>query len=103
VGVRLNNQLVLASAAAQASAPLSVYPNPTAGAATLVYTAVAPQTATLTIHDALGQRVAERTVKLQAGANQVPVSAETLSAGLYQLTLRFADGLRLSQKLLVQP
>jgi len=103
VGVRLNNQLVLASAATQASALLSVYPNPTAGAATLVYTAVAAQTATLTIHDALGQRVAERTVKLQVGANQVPVSAERFSAGFYQLTLRLANGQRLSQKLLVQP
>ena len=85
------------------AAALSVYPNPAAGHFTLSLTSPAAQTATLTLTDQLGRVVQTQALTLQAGANQVPVQAAGLAAGLYQLTLRTADGQRLRSKVSLRP
>ena len=84
-------------------AALSVYPNPASGNFTLSLTSPAAQTATLTLTDQLGRVVHTQALTLQAGANQVPVQAAGLAAGLYQLTLRTADGQRLTSKVSLRP
>ena len=85
------------------AAALSVYPNPAAGHFTLSLTSPAAQTATLTLTDQLGRVVQTQALTLQAGANQVPVQAAGLAAGLYQLTLRTANGQRLRSKVSLRP
>ena len=85
------------------AATLHIYPNPAAGSFTLSYTAPAAQAATLALTDGLGRVVQQQTLTLQAGANQVPVPAAGLAAGLYQLTLRTADGQRLTSKVSLRP
>ena len=85
-----------------AAASLSTYPNPSAGAFTLAYTAEAPQAATLLLTDPLGRVLHQQAVVLQAGDNQVAVAA-SLPAGLYRLTLRLASGQSQSRQVLIQP
>ena len=85
------------------AATLQVYPNPAAGSFKLSYAASAAQTATLALTDGLGRVVRQQPIRLQAGANQVPVQAAGLAAGLYQLTLRTADGQRLTSKVSLRP
>ena len=82
---------------------LSVYPNPAAAHFTLSCSAAQAQRATLTLTDQLGRVVQQQAVALQPGLNQVPVDAPGLSAGLYQLTLRLADGQHLHQRVLLRP
>ena len=88
---------------AKLAAALSVYPNPAPGAFTLSLSSPAAQTATLTLTDQLGRAVHTQAVALQAGENQVPVPAAGLAAGLYQLTLRTADGQRRRGKVSLRP
>ena len=88
---------------AKLAAALSVYPNPAPGNFTLSLSSPAAQTATLTLTDQLGRVVHTQPLTLQAGANQVPVPAAGLAAGLYQLTLRTADGQRLTSKVSLRP
>ena len=88
---------------AKVAAALSVYPNPAPGNFTLSLNSPAAQTATLTLTDQLGRVVQTQPVALQAGANQVPVPTAGLAAGLYQLTLRTADGQRLTSKVSLRP
>lgn len=103
VSVRLNKDKILATSASQAPAELSIYPNPSAGAFTLSYVASQPQAALLTLTDALGRRVQQQALAVQAGANQVPVATSGVAPGLYQLTLQLANGQRLSQKVSLLP
>lgn len=101
--VRLNPLVVLATTGAQADATLQVYPNPSHGHFTLECPSGIAQAATLTLTDPLGRVVQQLAVPLRAGANQVPVTTQHLSAGLYQLTLGLANGQRLHQRVLMQP
>ncbi|MVN76378.1 T9SS type A sorting domain-containing protein [Hymenobacter sp. HMF4947] len=103
VSVRLNKDKILATTTPQVLAELSIYPNPSAGAFALSYVASQPQAALLTLTDALGRRVQQQTLAVQAGANQVPVSVPGVAPGLYQLTLHLANGQRLSQKVSLLP
>ncbi|TPG65615.1 FG-GAP-like repeat-containing protein [Hymenobacter nivis] len=81
---------------------LSAYPNPAPeGNFTLAYTAAQAQAATLVLTDALGRIVQQRVVTLAEGPNQVPVQAPGLPVGIYQLTLRLANGQHPSQRLAI--
>ncbi|OGX80781.1 FG-GAP-like repeat-containing protein [Hymenobacter coccineus] len=81
---------------------LSAYPNPAPeGNFTLAYTAAQAQTATLVLSDALGRIVQQRAVTLAEGPNQVPVQAPGLPVGIYQLTLRLANGQHPSQRVAI--
>ncbi|MDF7811563.1 malectin domain-containing carbohydrate-binding protein [Hymenobacter sp. YC55] len=82
---------------------LSVYPNPTVGHFTLRCAADRAQTATLLLTDRLGRVVQQRLVSLHTGLNLVPVEAQNVSQGLYQLSLQLSDGKRLNQKVMIQP
>ena len=88
---------------ASLAANFHAYPNPAAGRFVLSYAAPAAQAATLALTDNLGREVLRQPVRLRAGANQVPVPAAGLAAGLYQLTLRTADGQRLTSKVSLRP
>ena len=99
----LPTQQQAVAASAGAMRELSVYPNPAAAHFTLSCSAEQAQRATLTLTDQLGRVVQQQAVALQPGLNQVPVDAPGLSAGLYQLTLRLADGQHLHQRVLLRP
>lgn len=81
---------------------LRVFPNPAVDHFTVACTVATAQPATLTLFDQLGRAVQNQVVRLQLGDNQVPVQTGQLPNGLYQLTLRTADGLTQRQKVLVQ-
>ncbi|TGD80858.1 malectin domain-containing carbohydrate-binding protein, partial [Hymenobacter wooponensis] len=87
--------------AATASA-ITAYPNPTTGAFTVSCASEAVQTASLTLMDALGKVVLQQRVELSAGQNEVPVQAQQLPQGLYQLILTPAKGARQVGKVLIQ-
>jgi photosystem II stability/assembly factor-like uncharacterized protein len=61
---------------------LAVYPNPSAGPATLAFALGAPAEVTVTVHDALGRAVARQRVGLAAGEHRVALPAG-LAPGLY--------------------
>ncbi|SDY20670.1 hypothetical protein [Hymenobacter psychrophilus] len=66
---------------------IATWPNPTHGAYTMLLTAAKPQTVQLTMHDAVGRLVSQRTVVLQAGENRLPaVFAAAQPAGVYALS-----------------
>lgn len=68
-------------------ASLTTWPNPAHNAYTILLTAAKPQTAQLTMHDAVGRLVSEVTVALQAGENQLPAAfATTQPVGVYLLS-----------------
>ncbi len=60
---------------------LDAYPNPTAGALTLVFRLPAPSDVQIELVDVLGRVV--RTINRRAGTSQVVVSTEGLGAGIY--------------------
>ena len=93
----------LASAAPLAVASFSTYPNPSAGNFTLALSAATPQAATLVLSDLLGRVVYQRQLRLQAGPNEVAVEVPGQQPGLYQLSLRTADGQRYGQRLAIRP
>lgn len=82
---------------------LLAYPNPSAGRFTLACTTSQAQAALLTLTDQLGRVVHQQAVQMQAGANQVAVEAPSLAQGLYQLSLRTADGQRQNQRMMIRP
>ena len=65
---------------------VSIYPNPSTGAYTLDAFAQTNQQAILRTVDTAGRIVAEQTVNLNAGQNQIAVNSN-LSAGYYQVQL----------------
>lgn len=107
--VRLNQlppearRAVLQTAVGASPPALSVYPNPSSGRFTLSCTATQTQAATLLLTDQLGRVVQQQAVTMQAGANTFAVEAAAAAAGLYQLTLRTADGHTQQQKVVIQP
>lgn len=73
--------------AAPAVATLMAQPNPARDAYTIILTAAQPQTAQLTVHDAVGRQVGQLSVGLQAGENQVPAAFTfTQPTGVYILS-----------------
>jgi hypothetical protein len=66
---------------------LATWPNPAHTAYTVLLTAARPQTAQLTLHDALGREVSRAAVTLQAGENQLPATfAPGQATGVYLLS-----------------
>jgi hypothetical protein len=102
LSARGSRTLAATAGRASAASPMSVYPNPSAGRFTLDYTAGKAQAATLILTDQLGRVVHQQKVSLLTGRNQVSMQMLNLPAGLYQLTMRTADGLRQSQKVSIQ-
>ncbi|WP_198172968.1 beta strand repeat-containing protein [Hymenobacter ginkgonis] len=94
---------VLQTAGGTSTSALSVYPNPSSGRFTLSCTATQMQAATLLLTDQLGRVVQQQAVTVQAGVNTLAVEASASAAGLYQLTLRTADGHTQQQKVVIQP
>ena len=91
---------VLASRNAVANAlKFGVYPNPTAGSATISYVVPGQQEVALDVFNSLGQRVRAVAAGKQAGANQFDLS--NLSAGAYFVKLQ-VGGQSTSQKLIVE-
>lgn len=82
--------LPVADAEVPAAARLvSVYPNPAAGAATVVYEAVGGEPVRLTVYDVLGRRVQVLVDAPQApGRHEVRLDASRLTPGVYVCELR---------------
>ncbi len=83
-----------------ASFELSVYPNPAQGAATLRFTLPETGTATVTVYDLQGRRVATQHLAEQA-AGIVEHVLPTLPAGMYQIGVSTASGAAHSTRLVV--
>ncbi|WP_452230706.1 DUF6923 family protein [Lacinutrix sp. MEBiC02404] len=62
---------------------LAVYPNPMVTKANIHFTANQTETIHLTIYNHLGKVVYTKTVKAQSGKNQIAISRQHLSTGLY--------------------
>lgn len=79
---------------------LSVYPNPINGLSVLRIESVVSSQATVTVTDAVGRTVTERSVPVQAGANILPLSQVTdlHDRGVYFLSVML-DGHRTTVKL----
>jgi hypothetical protein len=86
----------------KAASAITAYPNPSTGAFTVSCTAETAQTATIALMDALGKVVLQQRVELMAGRNEVPVQAQQLPQGMYQLILTPAKGARQASKVLIQ-
>ena len=82
---------------------LSLYPNPATDRVTLSCQVATSQRATCTLTDALGRLVRQQDLSLQAGYNSVAVPIGQAAPGIYQFTLRLADGQHQQQKLVLQP
>ncbi|RZK29478.1 MAG: T9SS type A sorting domain-containing protein, partial [Hymenobacter sp.] len=80
---------------------LRVYPNPTAGSFTTDYTVTVSQAATLILVDNLGRQVYQQSVQLQVGSNRIPVQANHLVAGLYQVILTTAGQQRQVNRIVI--
>lgn len=73
-------------------AALSAYPNPSASGATVALVMPSEGTATVTVHDALGRRVAVlHEGPLSEGAHALELSGTALAPGLYVVTTRVTD------------
>jgi len=90
------NRAVTATHSA-ASAQVNLYPNPTTGAF-FISSAVLP--AAISCHNALGQAVHLSTA--DAGPGALRLDANELPQGVYVLSLRYADGRVLKQRLVRQ-
>lgn len=73
-------------------AALRVWPNPTAGAATMAFDLGAPAEADVVVVDVLGREVARARVSGRAGANRAPLDLGGVPAGVYVARL-LLDGL----------
>ena len=93
----------LAATSARPVASLNAYPNPTTGRFTLTLSAPTAQAATLVLTDLVGRVIYQQPVRLQVGSNEVAVEAPGQLQGLYQLSLRTADGQRYGQKIAIRP
>ncbi|MEY3052169.1 MAG: hypothetical protein RLY31_1954 [Bacteroidota bacterium] len=80
--------------------PLTVYPNPTAGAVTLSWGEPLPTEGILTVSDLQGRRL--RQVLVPATASQWPFLPEDLATGLYLVRLQSGHQVRTGKLLLKQ-
>ncbi len=87
-------------ATAPTLAGLSVYPNPTQGAATLSLSLPEAGTITVSVHDIQGRLVGQQVLADQS-AGLVENALPILPAGLYQVSVRTAAGASLSTRLVV--
>ena len=80
---------VLATAQAAVPGEVTVFPNPTTSdRIDLVLQTIAPQTATVRLHDLTGRLVHEEPVRLYAGSNELRLAVrKALPAGMYQLSV----------------
>ena len=85
------------------SPQLAVYPNPVSGyTLNLRLQLASAQTASITLVNTLGQRVAATTERLRAGDNQLQVPVAGLAAGVYQLVVRTPEQGLISQRVMIQ-
>ncbi|MBA3663975.1 MAG: T9SS type A sorting domain-containing protein [Bacteroidetes bacterium] len=77
-----------------------VYPNPASTEAILSVNSTRNQTGSVTIYNAIGQRVKTITVNLESGSNELKINTSELNAGVYNVTLNSSEGLS-SKKLIV--
>ena len=71
---------------------VSVYPNPTAGRATVAVGLAAPSAVRVTVYDALGRAVATAERALGAGASDVVLDLSGLPSGAYAVRVTTAGG-----------
>ncbi|TGE04530.1 malectin domain-containing carbohydrate-binding protein, partial [Hymenobacter fodinae] len=81
---------------------LTAYPNPSTGMFTVACVSATAQPATLTLVDALGKVVLTQRVTLTAGQNEMPVHAQQVPEGMYQLILQPTQGVRQTSKVVIQ-
>jgi hypothetical protein len=86
------NVTVTAATAAQASTALTVAPNPTRDGLLTLELSGFREAVTLTVTNALGQRVAESTVASAALGQKQTLNLSALPAGMYLLQARTASG-----------
>ena len=70
----------------------AVAPNPSHGTATVAVDLPAAASVTLSVYDALGRRVTQRTVELSAARHRLPLAHESLAAGVYVARISADDG-----------
>jgi hypothetical protein len=88
---------ILLSNLAAAAAGVTLYPNPAHGQFTLsVPAGFLLQPTKVTLCNALGQRVCERTLPALPAGGHLPMDVQSLATGLYLLRLELADGATLS-------
>lgn len=80
--------------APEESIGLRVWPNPTAGGATLAYDLVAPAQVELAVFDVLGREVARLDADGEAGPHRVALDAGALPAGVYVARLSIGGRVR---------
>ena len=73
---------------------LSVYPNPTAGNATVVFGSAVGGKYTVNVLNALGQVVYSKTASSTTGENTHAIDISELSSGLYFINLMEESGMR---------
>ena len=76
------------------STDLSVYPNPTAGNATVVFGTEAEGKYTINVLNARGQVVYSKTATSMIGENTHAIDISELSSGLYFINLLEESGMR---------
>ncbi|UOQ74891.1 zinc-dependent metalloprotease [Hymenobacter cellulosilyticus] len=84
----------------------AAYPNPTSGSFTLALPTgfvSGSRRAELLVRNVLGQQVRRQQVVLAADQSMLLVALRTVPAGLYQVSLRTAEGTTLTSKVQVQP
>ena len=70
----------------------AVAPNPSSGTATVAVDLPTAASVTLSVYDALGRRVTQRTVELSAARHRLPLARESLAAGVYVARITAEDG-----------
>ncbi|WP_310394449.1 PQQ-dependent sugar dehydrogenase [Hymenobacter sp.] len=88
------------TASADHALAVQLYPNPTRDAVTIRLQAATAQEARVDVHDALGRRVAGLTRLTHAGPNELLLSLDGLSSGLYTVTVQHGAA-RSAQRLVV--
>lgn len=84
-------RVLLSAADHRPAASTAAFPNPVGRELTVRFEAGRPQTATLSLYNALGQLVHQHQATVTAGAAQLQLPLPQLPAGLYTLHLRHDD------------
>ena len=78
-----------------------LFPNPAKHSSTLQFTSILSGKATISIMDAGGKLIYNKTLSISSGTNFYTIDCSTFSAGTYLIRLTFADGNTLKQRLIV--
>ena len=78
---------------------IRIYPNPVLQNFTVSFSNILSPTATITLFNAVGQLVYSKAINFTTGYDNIEVPAKQLAAGVYTVTVKTGDGIKLVKKI----